>query len=949
MKKNLPSSAQLPFLTGIAILLFEIAAVTSSAQITITSADMPVAGNVYFMAEDTNVAVTGAAGASQQWDFSGWQNHGIDTNYFADPSTLAGYSSFPSSNLGVTDGASNIFLNNSSSSLDILGFYTDFGSGPAALPFTPAQKFISFPSNYQTAYNGTSRYELAIAYPQPPVDSVKIISNISYSSEMDAWGTLTTPSYSGISCLRQKYTEIKTDSTFLYMFGSWSPSGAPTIDTTITYRWWSNSEEFPVAEIQTDGSGNVTSANYLTSPPPQAQISFTATPTSGCAPMEVTFTNTSSGAVYYQWYFGDGNSYTGVDTSHIYTAGGNYWVVLAAYDGNFNYLGDFYTVIYVGGSAGYFEMTADSACPGDMVNFKGQDALDYAWNFGDGATASGDQYVSHAYAAPGTYSVSLIVTTACGDDTIVQDIAVGANVTPDNGFYMWPTEICPGQPVNLYSYPVGNNYQWNFGDGTSGSGQSTTHSYPNTGNYTITCIVTNSCGNSSTSTSSISVVPNAQFPSDIGVYHWPQPACPGTEVFFNAPSDMESYIWNFGDGSPADTSSDNEVPHDFSTAGTYTVSVTITNYCGNDTTLSATVVIGNNVPFNGWFDMNIMPSPACPGSTVSFQAWSNDAVSYSWDFGDGASSGYQSASHIYPNAGMYNASLTMANSCGNDTTIIFAVNINNNVFPDPDNYDYGVATDTACSGDSVLFYIAPAGSGSYLWNFGDGTSDTTSYLFTDGGSSVDIAPHVFSGNGIFNVTFTLTNQCGNSFTDTFSVTIGSNVQVDGDLWVNGEEFCQGDTVKFNALGGASYVWNFGDGSPGLTTAGVITEAFHSYSFSGDYPVSVNITNSCGNSAVYNDIITIDSCNVSVQDISAADGAQLYVYPNPGNGKFRILAADAELKAGKITVYNVPGEIVYSASALPLSAEIDLSAQPGGIYFILLHAGEKTYYSKLIIE
>src|SRR5688500_17235929 len=58
--------------------------------------------------------------------------------------------------------------------------------------------------------------------------------------------------------------------------------------------------------------------------------SFTFSPNQGCAPLNVQFTNTSTGAVSYQWTFGNGNSSTLANPSNIYSLPGNYTVTLTA-------------------------------------------------------------------------------------------------------------------------------------------------------------------------------------------------------------------------------------------------------------------------------------------------------------------------------------------------------------------------------------------------------------------------------------------------------------------------------------------------------------------------------------------------------------------------------------------------------------------------------------------
>ncbi|MCE9537820.1 MAG: T9SS type A sorting domain-containing protein [Bacteroidetes bacterium] len=249
-----------------------ISALSVNAQIQINTGDMPVAGKTFVMANDTTITSYGSAGTNQSWNFASWANQSTDTTAFSTPSSVAGSSFFPTATLGVGAGDMTSFMKNASSQIDILGFYGDFGFGPMAVQFTPAQKFLSFPSNYMTNYSGTSKYELKFYLGQPGFDSMKVKASINYTSSIDAWGTLTTPVNSNLSTLRQKYIEITTDSIFLLPTGQpWmlNPSAPgdpnPRKDTTNSYRWWSNVEKFPVAEVITDGNNVVTNAGYLLS------------------------------------------------------------------------------------------------------------------------------------------------------------------------------------------------------------------------------------------------------------------------------------------------------------------------------------------------------------------------------------------------------------------------------------------------------------------------------------------------------------------------------------------------------------------------------------------------------------------------------------------------------------------------------------------------------------
>lgn len=263
MKKNLLLSSLL------------ISALSVNAQITITTADMGVVGGTYITGNDTNVTSFGNAGANQTWNFAAWANHSKDTISYVNPSSAPGFSNFPTATLAIDEGDAVVFIKNSSSSLDFLGFYGDFsGAGPEPLTYTPAQKNLTFPSTYLTNFSGTSNFELQFYIGQPGLDSMRIEVALNYVSSIDSWGAITTPANSNVNSLRQKFIETSFQTTYLKPTGQpWmlNPSTQqnpnPSIDTTNTYRWWSNTKKWPIAEIGTDANNIVTNASYLLSTP----------------------------------------------------------------------------------------------------------------------------------------------------------------------------------------------------------------------------------------------------------------------------------------------------------------------------------------------------------------------------------------------------------------------------------------------------------------------------------------------------------------------------------------------------------------------------------------------------------------------------------------------------------------------------------------------------------
>jgi len=136
----------------------------------------------------------------------------------------------------------------------------------------------------------------------------------------------------------------------------------------------------------------------------------------------------------------------------------------------------------------------------------------YAWNFGDGRTGSG-QSASHAYSTAGTYVVSLTISDGYGRSASTsQSITVSAGLDPTAAFASSPADALINQPVNFNaaaSKPAPGrtikSYGWDFGDGTFGSGLTTSHAYSLARSYVVTLTVTDDSGKKGTTSSTVSV------------------------------------------------------------------------------------------------------------------------------------------------------------------------------------------------------------------------------------------------------------------------------------------------------------------------------------------------------------------------------------------------------------------------------------------------------------
>jgi PKD repeat protein len=161
--------------------------------------------------------------------------------------------------------------------------------------------------------------------------------------------------------------------------------------------------------------------------------------------------------------------------------------------------------------------------PGRPIAFSGSAGDPYgapavSWSFGDGATAAGTS-PSHAYATPGAYTVTMTSTDALTGATGSVQQTVLVNDLPSASFSFSPSPGTAGAAVSFNGAasrdPDGaiTGYTWRFGDGAVASGVAPSHAYAAPGSYTVTLTVTDSAGQSASSTQTVPVKapPNSNF------------------------------------------------------------------------------------------------------------------------------------------------------------------------------------------------------------------------------------------------------------------------------------------------------------------------------------------------------------------------------------------------------------------------------------------------------
>lgn len=218
----------------------------------------------------------------------------------------------------------------------------------------------------------------------------------------------------------------------------------------------------------------------------------------------------------------------------------------------------------------------------------------FAWDFGDGTSGSG-QTVTHQFRTVGSFQTRLTVTDSRGaSSTVVQTVTVSPGTPPTASFTTSPAS--PGVDQDVFfnasaSKPADGRtitkYEWSFGDGNFSQGVIVTHRYAAGGNYQVALAVTDDAGSVGRDARTLLIGP-ALGPRPVAELTCaPAAPKPGGTVSCNASASLpgtganiESYTFNWGDGSPEEVHTNPLQTHVYVSAGTFTVTVTVRDSLG---------------------------------------------------------------------------------------------------------------------------------------------------------------------------------------------------------------------------------------------------------------------------------------------------------------------------------------------------------------------------------
>jgi gliding motility-associated-like protein len=568
-----------------------------------------------------------------------------------------------------------------------------------------------------------------------------------------------------------------------------------------------------------------------------ASTTFTAVD-SACVAAAINFQNTSTPApISSRWVFGDGSASTQINPAKRYNTPGTYTVKLY---NQYAHCSDSTSkqVLILNYPPVDFTANVQTSCKGPLtVQFQdlSPNAATWQWDFGDGQQ-SNQRNPTHTYTTYGNYDVRLTITTpfGCGNSKVrfafikIQKPVVNIDNVPTGGCL--PFNFSP--VANVVSLDAITSFDWSFGDGGTASGRNVTHTYVDSGTYTVKLVVT-TAGGCKDSVSVVNAVKTGPVPFVDFVVDTTSTCAFGSIKFKSISFPADQWTWDFGDGIVSATNVDS-VYHSYMDTGSFTVTLTAYNN-GCPKSVAKPLLITVHPPIAYFVDtiMNCNQKKTVNFYNRSITDPSYGVVSYVWEFGDPANSTSTVLDPLftYPALGTYTVTLTVKN--GNCTNVI-----TKSIDVVAEVADFTASKTTPCKNEVINLLAInsnPANIGDYRWSFNGGPP-----LY---GGSIQTA---FGNNGSYSVELTITDK--NGCTDTKLV--NNYITVTGpnaNFTAIDTGGCQSSIIRFadstTPVGSITqWKWNFGDGQSQTFTAPPFV---HQYADTGLFRIDLTVTDKNG--------------------------------------------------------------------------------------------------------
>lgn len=541
----------------------------------------------------------------------------------------------------------------------------------------------------------------------------------------------------------------------------------------------------------------------------------------------VNFTNTTQNGNVVFWDFGDGTISNNNNPTHTYAVDSIYTVMLVTQ--NACGMDTAFAEVEVGvpPTAGFAANPTEGCAPLNVqfINQSSPNASHFYWSFeGGNPSTSVEESPNVLYNQAGSFKVSLVAYNGLGEDSVVLQDYIVIEPLPEADF----SESRNGRVVNFVNQSQdATSYLWDFGDGQFSSEENPFHEYAMDGSYTVILEATNDCGVDSYELQiDITTPPEAAFSASV------TEGCAPLEVQFtnNSTANAENFEWSFPGGEPESSTEENPVVT-YTEAGSYNVSLIVSNAQFSDTLLLQNLIVVNDLPVAGF-------NASVSGAEVQFSDASIRGDSYTWDFGDGGLSQEMSPVHQYAANGSYSVTLIVENECGTDS---FSQEIIIDAYPVA---GFNADMQTGCAPLSVQFAAQAENYESLEWSFEGGNP----------ASSTEEAPQVvYEEPGVYQVMLVAGNALGrDSLVELAYIEVLADPTAEFDFAINAY------TVSFSntSQNASSYAWDFGDGNTDIVPA-----PRHTYEEPGVYTVQLIAEGLCGADTISYEVEIIDQTPV----------------------------------------------------------------------------------------
>lgn len=702
--------------------------------------------------------------------------------------------------------------------------------------------------------------------------------------------------------------------------------------------------------------------------------------------------STSTSVYTTTWDFGDGTTATGDQVSHTYTQEGSYVVTVTSTSADCSATSTLHILVYDVQPIQISGMITDgNGNPVENQYVFAYDSLNQYW--GSAITNANGYYLILMDVANNVSSIVVSTFDACNNEyaqnvtpaPILGTTLIGAtanfeftNCVPQSCWVWADFQIGADLNVTFNGYSWGldslSNFtiNWDFGDGTTGTGTQVDHTYSQAGTYNVVVTAT-SADCSATITLPIEVFVAQTVVVSGTVTGSNGAGVAGWDVYIGSTNTIQ-YALTDANGAYSTTVL---VPAsaNFLTISTY-------DFCNPAGQTSIEAIIINGAATANFTLCDSFPTPESCGAyltyyhtapnTFLFESYSfsnsnSPITSYHWDFGDGTSSTEATPTHTFATEGVYTILLTIGRADGCEAhacDIVFA--FGDSTYCPIDTFYYGcqpmfwlsyypdsnaVSNPLTMTFEGMSFGVVT----SWSWDFGDNSTSTDGPVVT----------HTYNAPGLYNVTLSIVTLDGCESSISMQIYAGDYPWIEQDcqaLFIpmpdstgNGFFFLD---LSYSPNAIQSWEWSFGDG-----TSSTEQNPYHEYSQPGVYPVTLTIqADSCASVITFevdtdnpfnrfegNGTLGLSSAISKTAEV--ATFTALSTYPNPVTDRLVVAFDSRSQQTACLSLVNSVGQMVRTqvteAQTGKNALQIPVADLAEGMYFLQIRMGQSVETIKVI--